>query len=75
MARKKRNLREDVVGLTSVGVGTTIGARLLNIAGAGNAASGVANTTGFFPATGTVLGAGVTLNVLRELEPKKRKRR
>ena len=61
--RKRNNAIGAVGGLVALGATTGVGAQV--ITSTGGSAAGVAKVSGFFPAIGTAVGAGL---VLREVD-------
>lgn len=71
MARRKRNgVTRQIIGLTAAGFTAGIGATAVGRVGgvtATNAATGIANTTRFFPQAGTIIGFRLLLRPIRRL--------
>ena len=74
MTKRKRNTAEleNIVGASLFGA---VGSMALGAVG-GNVAQhgqqGISNATRFLPAAGTFVGAGMLMNAVKNLEPKKR---
>ena len=68
-----KKAKDDVLGLTKVGVLSGVGTEVVHQAGGSTA--GFDTMSGFMPVTGNVLGAGSTMRAMGSLpHPKKKKK-
>lgn len=56
---------KPIIGLTALGLGTSLGSKA--ISSAGGDAGGLKAFSGFYPAMGTIAGAGITIGMLKDI--------
>lgn len=75
MKKRMREYHKGVFGLTATGV--TLGAGASIIGAMPNAPAGaskaMSNMAGFLPVTGSIMGGGMTLGMLSDLQKKRKK--
>ena len=74
---KRRRMFRDISGFTATGMTLGVGASVVGAmpnAPAG-ASQGLANMAGFMPVTGSIMGAGYTMDELRRLRSRRKVRR
>jgi len=67
-----RKNAKNIMDFAALGVTTSIGASA--VTGAGGNAAGLANVSSQFGTMGTVMGAGMTMDMARGLMPKRKRR-
>lgn len=72
MKKKLKKAGQDAMALA--GTGIIIGAGSSAVTAAGGSAAGLSTFSGYMPVMGNVMGAGYTLGMLNDLQPKRRRK-
>lgn len=76
MKKRLRRLNQDVTDFTKLSIGLGMGGAVLgSMPGASSASTGIKEMASFMPVVGTVIGAKYALDTLKDIKPKRRRKR